>query len=95
MQIDEPLLQQIASLAQLEVEEARAGALLTDLNKLVAWAGQLEEVDTTGVCPLVSPAAVRGVAQADVPQAPLAHAKALANAPSKDANYFRVPVVKE
>jgi len=34
------------------------------------------------------------IGREDTPQEPLAHERALANAPHKDSNYFRVPQVK-
>ena len=95
MKIDKPLLHKIAHLARIEVGVHNEAVLLEDLNKIVTWIGQLKEVDTTGVRPLATMSSAHNVFQEDIPQAPLAHAKGLANAPSKDSNYFRVPQVKE
>ncbi|MCU0318362.1 MAG: Asp-tRNA(Asn)/Glu-tRNA(Gln) amidotransferase subunit GatC [Amoebophilaceae bacterium] len=95
MKIGRPLLQKLAQLAQLEVDVHNEPILLEDLNKIVDWAEKLKELDTTGVNPLVTMASEYNIFQEDTPQAPLAHAKALANAPSRDSNYFRVPKVKE
>lgn len=94
MKIDKPLLQKMAQLAQLEVDVHKEEVLLEDLNKIVAWIGKLKELDTTGVNPLVTMALEHNIFQEDIPQVPLAHEKGLANAPSKDSNYFRVPQVK-
>lgn len=95
MKIDRPLLYKIAHLARLEVDAESEAVLLKDLNKIVPWAEKLAEVDTTGVAPLVTMSSAHNVFQEDTPQAPLAHEKGLASAPSKDSNYFRVPQVKE
>ncbi len=95
VKIDKPLLQKMAYLAQLEVDAHNEASLLEDLNKIVTWIDKLKEVDTAGVKPLVTMALGHNVFQEDIPQTPLAHEKGLANAPSKDANYFRVPRVKE
>lgn len=95
MNIDKPLLQKIAHLARLEVGGHNEAGLLEDLNKIVRWIEKLEEVDTTGVRPLAIMSEERNVFQEDTPQTSLAHDKALANAPSRDSNYFRVPQVKE
>ena len=93
--IDKPLLQKIAHLARLEVDADQEAAVLKDLNKIVAWIEKLKEVETTEVQPLFAMSAAQHALQEDVPQAALAHEKALANAPQKDSNYFRVPQVKE
>ena len=95
MKIDKPLLRRIAHLARIEVDPHNEAALLEDLNKIVPWIEQLKEVDTSGVRPLVTMSSAHKVFQEDIPQAPLAHERGLANAPSKDSNYFRVPQVKE
>lgn len=95
MKIDKPLLHKIAHLARIEVDAHNEAALLEDLNKIVLWIEKLEEVDTAGVRPLVTMSLAHNVFQEDIPQAPLAYEKGLANAPSKDSNYFRVPQVKE
>ena len=95
MKIDKPLLHKIAHLARIEVDTHNEAALLEDLNKIIPWIEQLKEIDTSGVRPLANMSSAHKVVQEDIPQAPLAHEKGLANAPSKDANYFRVPQVKE
>ncbi len=95
MQIDKPLLQKIAQLAQLELEAHNEAVLLEDLNKIVTWIEKLKELDTAGVNPLVTMALENNSFQEDIPQEPLTHEQGLANAPNRDANYFRVPQVKE
>ena len=95
MNIDKPLLRKIAQLAQLEIDVRNEATLLEDLSKIVTWIEKLQELDTVGVAPLDTMSWEPNVLQEDIAQAPLAHEKGLANAPSKDANYFRVPQVKE
>lgn len=94
VKIDKPLLQKLAYLAQLEVDTNDEAVLLEDLNKIVTWIEKLKELDTAGVKPLVTMALEHNIFREDIPQAPLAHEKVLANAPSKDSNYFRVPQIK-
>ena len=92
--IDKSILQKIAHLARIEVDAHNETALLEELNKIVSWVEKLKEVDTAGVRPLVTMSLEPNVFQKDIPQVPLAHEKGLANAPSKDSSYFRVPQVK-
>ena len=95
MKIDKPLLQKIAHLAQLEIDVHNEKALIEDLSKIVTWIEKLQELDTTDVAPLYTMASEPNVLREDTPEASLAHERGLANAPSKDSNYFRVPQVKE
>ena len=66
VQIDKPLLQKIAQLAQLELEAHNEALLLKDLNKIVTWIEKLKELDTTGVNPLVTMALENNVFQEDI-----------------------------
>ena len=95
MKIDKPLLHKMAQLAQLEVDAHNEKALLEDLRKIVTWIAKLKELDTTGISPLDTMVWGSHVLQEDIPKAALAHEKGLANAPSKDSSYFRVPQVKQ
>jgi len=95
MKVDKPLLHKIAQLAQLEIDVRNEATLIEDLSKIVTWIGKLQELDTAGVAPLNTMSWGPTMLQEDTAQPPLEHEKGLASAPSKDANYFRVPQVKE
>ena len=95
MKIDSALLQNIAQLAQLEINTQHETALLEDMTKILTWIEKLKELDTTGIRPLVTVASETNILEDDIPQVPLTHEEAVANAPDKDANYFGVPQVKE
>ena len=69
-------------------------ALIEDLSKIVTWMEKLKELNTVDVSPLYTIHWEPNIFQEDMPQASLACEKGLANAPSKDSNYFRVPKVK-
>ena len=95
MNIDQPLLQKIAHLAQLELDKIAEAAVLEDLNNIVHLMNQLHEVDTLGILPLATMSPEQDVTHEDVGEAPLTQERSLANAPKKDTDYFRVPKVKE
>ncbi|MBC8110550.1 MAG: Asp-tRNA(Asn)/Glu-tRNA(Gln) amidotransferase subunit GatC, partial [Verrucomicrobia bacterium] len=63
--------------------------------KILDWVDQLNEIDTTGVEPLIHLSAEQNVMREDIPTDHLAHDKALLNAPKKDSDYFRVPKVMD
>lgn len=85
----------IAKLAQLKLDDVRLSELTGELNKILGFVQQLQEVDTAGVAPMV------GV---NAPQQPLRKdevtdghkpADILANAPESLEGYFVVPKVVE
>jgi len=94
IKINKTLLQKMAQLAHLTIDEHHEAALRKDLSKIVTWMEKLQELDTTGVDPLDTMSLEPHALEEDTPVMPLAHERGLTNAPSKDSNYFRVPQVK-
>lgn len=95
MKIDRPLLDKLAHLSRLELDEKNVDAMLGDLNNIIAWVEKLQEVNTYGVEPLTSMSQEVNQWRKDEVGAHLDHHKALSSAPKKDENYFRVPKVLE
>lgn len=95
MKIDRPLLDKIAHLARLEFDEKDAEKMIRDMSAIVDWVEQLKEVDTEGVEPLTTMSSEINMLREDVVQEHLSHERALANAPAKDEQFFRVPKVLE
>lgn len=95
MKIDRALLDKIAHLSRLEFDEKDAGKMMQDMTAIVEWVEKLSEVDTEGVEPLTTMSHEVNVLREDVVKEHLDHDRALANAPRKDAEYFRVPKVIE
>ncbi len=88
-------VQKIASLARLAMSEQDAAALAPELNKILGFVEQLEEVDTSSVAPMaaVIPNTLRlredAVTDGNVRE------KVLANAPARQGGFFGVPKVIE
>ncbi len=95
MKIDKEHLDRIAHLARLELDERDAEKMMRDMSAIVAWVEKLSEVDTTGVDPLTTMSHEVNVFREDEVLEHLPHDRALANAPKKDQDYFRVPKVIE
>ena len=93
MIVDSETLQKIAHLARLEVRPDEETNLLNSLNSVLTWMAQLNEIDTTGVEPLIHLSEETNVLRDDVVANQLTHAQALANAPQHDAQFFQVPKV--
>ena len=54
MSLDKATVTQIAHLARIEVEDAQLETMVGELNNILSWIEQLNEVDTDGVAPLAS-----------------------------------------
>jgi aspartyl-tRNA(Asn)/glutamyl-tRNA(Gln) amidotransferase subunit C len=86
-------VQQIASLARLRIEEHEQEQLAQDMNRILDYMAQLNELDTTGIEPLSHVLELGNVMREDVQITRTSHEEALKNAPDADQYYFRVPKV--
>lgn len=93
MKITRELLDKIAHLARLELNEKDAEKMMQDMTAIVSWMEKLNEVNTDGVEPLTSMSHEVNALREDEVKNHLDHADALKNAPKKDLDYFRVPKV--
>jgi aspartyl-tRNA(Asn)/glutamyl-tRNA(Gln) amidotransferase subunit C len=85
----------VALLARLRLSPDELGTFTVQLNSIVDYVAQLQELDTTGVEPLAHGIEVRNVFRDDVRGPSLEREQALANAPSRNASSFLVPAVLE
>ncbi|MSO45689.1 MAG: Asp-tRNA(Asn)/Glu-tRNA(Gln) amidotransferase subunit GatC [Acidobacteria bacterium] len=88
-------IEALATLAHLEVSEADVERLGRQLAAILAYARQVQEIDTTGVAPTASVEVPHGADRDDRVLASLDRRDALSNAPDAavDAGLFRVPRV--
>jgi aspartyl-tRNA(Asn)/glutamyl-tRNA(Gln) amidotransferase subunit C len=93
--LDEATVARIARLARIAVPDDELAPLATELSRILEWIEQLNEVDTEGVPPMTSVAAMKldwredKVTDGGRPEA------ILANAPERQDGYFVVPKVVE
>ncbi len=85
----------IANLARLTLADDEIERYRNDMNRILAYMDQLNQVDTSAVEPLTHVYAPETVWRRDEAQPPLSHEDALKNAPDADSDYFRVPKVIE
>jgi len=85
----------VALLARLRVDPAQLETFTEQLNSIVDYVAQLQELDTTGVEPLAHGVEVRNVFRDDQRGPALDREKALANAPERNQVAFLVPAVLE
>jgi len=93
-------VQRVAELAHLELKPEETPAMLRDLNAILDYVAELNQLDTTGVVPLAQvselvDAAGRGVLREDVLQPSIDRAAVLSQAPETDGAFFKVPKVIE
>ncbi|MDB5693111.1 MAG: gatC [Alphaproteobacteria bacterium] len=95
MSVDAATVRHIARLARVAVSDAEVASLAPELNNILGWVEQLQEVDVTGIEPMtaVIPNILRlrddmvtdGGIRDDI----------LANAPAAEHGFFAVPKVIE
>ncbi|HYD44263.1 MAG TPA: Asp-tRNA(Asn)/Glu-tRNA(Gln) amidotransferase subunit GatC [Phenylobacterium sp.] len=95
MAIDAATVRKVARLARIAEPEDRIEALAGELNWILNWIEQLNEVDTDGVEPMTSAVEVALPMRDDVVTDGGDPARVLANAPKADKGFFVVPKVVE
>lgn len=93
MKVDKPLVEKLAELAKLEFDEKAKEEIITDLNNILTFVEQLNEVDTTNVEPLTYITDEVNVLRTDEVKQEITKEEALKNAPLKDSDYIKVPKV--
>lgn len=93
MKLSPETINKIAHLARLEVQEDEKQGLLDDMSKILAFMDKLNEVDTSGVEPLVYMNDEINVLRDDEINQEITRAVGLKNAPKQDGKFFRVAKV--
>ncbi len=95
MSLDPATIRRIAKLSRLHVEDADIPRLQTELNSILGWIEQLNEVDVEGVEPLTGAAVMAMRMRDDVVTDGGITEAVLANAPDRAGPYYAVPKVVE
>ncbi|MDT0574649.1 Asp-tRNA(Asn)/Glu-tRNA(Gln) amidotransferase subunit GatC [Croceicoccus sp. F390] len=100
MSVDKAMVAKVASLARIAMSDAEVEALVPELNNILGWVEQLQEVNVEGVAPTTSviPNALRlrdDVVDADPLTGGGVRDAVLANAPAPQHGFFGVPKVIE
>jgi aspartyl-tRNA(Asn)/glutamyl-tRNA(Gln) amidotransferase subunit C len=93
MIIDDETVEKIAHLARLELNADEKQEMIKDMNKILGFMDKLNEIDTTGVEPLVYLTNEVNVLREDVVKQEITHEDALLNAPKHDKDFFLVAKV--
>ena len=95
MSLDHATIRRIATLARIRVEDHEVEPLCHELNGILGWIEQLNEVDVSGVAPLAGALNLAMATRADVVNDGGYPEKVLSNAPERIGDFFVVPKVVE
>jgi len=90
-EISRELLLHVAHLARLELRDDELARLEVQLNDILAAVSKVSELDLSDVPPTSHPLDVVNVWGEDEPRPCLTVEEALANAPERDGDFFKVP----
>ena len=93
MDVNDALIDKLAHLARLKFEAADKEEIKSDLQKMIAFVEKLNELDTTGVEPLLHMTDELNVLREDEVKGSISREEALKNAPLHDEQFFKVPKV--
>lgn len=93
-------VERVAELAHLELKPDEAARMLGDLNAILDYVAELNELDTGNVVPLAQVSELKNAAgvsvlRPDETRASLDRAVVMAEAPETDQVFFKVPKVIE
>ena len=95
MSLDPATIRRIATLARIHVEADELASLAAELNGILGWIEQLNEVDVDGIEPLTGAQQMALKMREDVVTDGGYPDKILANAPERAGDFFAVPKVVE
>ncbi|MBW3597338.1 MAG: Asp-tRNA(Asn)/Glu-tRNA(Gln) amidotransferase subunit GatC [Planctomycetes bacterium] len=93
MSLSRDEVQKVSLLARLLLSEEELESMTAQLGRVLDYVQQLEELDTEGVEPMAHAIDLSNVLAEDAIEPSLSREAALANAPKRDDECFRVPAV--
>ena len=93
MEVNDALVDKLAHLARLKFDASEKEEIKNDLQKMIAFVEKLNELDTTGVEPLLHMTDEVNVLRDDEVKGSISREEALKNAPVHDEQFFKVPKV--
>ena len=93
MEVNDVLIDKLANLAKLKFDPQEKDAITDDLEKMIGFIKKMDELDTTGVEPLLHMSPNVNVLREDVIQGSISNAEVLKNASVSASPYFIVPKV--
>lgn len=91
--LDESQVRKVAKLSRLELAEAEIEEFTSQLGAILDYVEKMNELDTENVEPLAHCLPISNVLRPDHVTESLGAEKALANAPQRDGDFFKVPKI--
>jgi aspartyl-tRNA(Asn)/glutamyl-tRNA(Gln) amidotransferase subunit C len=95
VKIDRKVVENVANLARLELDEEEKELYVTQLNSILTYMEKLDELDTTEIPPTSHAINLANVFREDLVIESLGSEKSLDNAPEADRGFFKVPKIIE
>ncbi|MDP4283003.1 MAG: Asp-tRNA(Asn)/Glu-tRNA(Gln) amidotransferase subunit GatC [Bacteroidota bacterium] len=93
MEVNDALIEKLANLSRLEFVEEEKQEIKNDLEKMIGFIDKLNELDTTGVEPLLHMSENVNIFRKDVVSGSISTGEVFKNAPLHDDHFFKVPKV--
>lgn len=95
MKITQEQVEHVAKLARLALSREEIATFTGQMDGILAYVEKLNELDTAGIIPTSHAVPVENAFRADVVRPSIGTDNALANAPDRVEDFFRVPKVIE
>ena len=93
MDVNDALIEKLAHLSRLEFGEEEKKEIKNDLEKMIGFIDKLNELDTTGVEPLLHMSENVNILRKDEVNGQIDKEDVFKNAPLHDEKFFKVPKV--
>jgi aspartyl-tRNA(Asn)/glutamyl-tRNA(Gln) amidotransferase subunit C len=93
MEVNDALVEKLANLARLRFDDAEKAAIKNDLQKMIQFVEKLNELDSTGVEPLLHMSNNLNILRVDEVKGSISREEGLQNAAVHDDQFFKVPKV--
>lgn len=93
MEVTTALVEKLAHLSRLYLTEEEMVGFTADLQNMVSFVDKLNELDTTGVEPVLHMGDAINALREDEVKGSASREEALFNSPIKDNQFFKVPTV--
>lgn len=93
MEVNNEMVEKLAHLARLQFSTIEKEEIKNDLQKMIQFVEKLNEVNTTGITPILHMSDGINVLREDEIKGSIDRSIGLKNAPKKDDAFFKVPKV--
>ncbi len=93
MEVNDLLIQNLSRLARLSFNERETEEIRSDLQQMISFIEKLNQVDTTGVVPLLHMSSNVNMLREDEVKGSVSRQEGLRNAPDTDGTFIKVPKV--